>query len=145
VDLYIHSLTNLHGVVLNQLSTGTTLTLPAKSRSNSNYKFMNNCNNILRKSDISNPRRTPTGELWLWRPLQRLGSAEGAGTAFAGTLGFPKLSRIRNSGLKPEYGTFATMRIGRGNRSTWRKRIPVPLCPPQIPHDLTWGRTRTAA
>jgi hypothetical protein len=22
---------------------------------------------------------------------------------------------------------------------------PVPLCPPQIPHELTWARTRTAA
>jgi hypothetical protein len=28
------------------------------------------------------------------------------------------------------------MRIGRGNRSTRRKPAPVPLCPPQIPHDL---------
>jgi hypothetical protein len=33
------------------------------------------------------------------------------------------------------------MRIGRGNRSTRRKPAPVPLCPPQIPHDLTWART----
>jgi hypothetical protein len=37
------------------------------------------------------------------------------------------------------------MRIGRGNWSTRRKHAPVPLCPPQIPHDLTWARTRTAA
>jgi hypothetical protein len=28
------------------------------------------------------------------------------------------------------------MRIGRGNRSTRRKPAPMPLCPPQIPHDL---------
>jgi hypothetical protein len=28
------------------------------------------------------------------------------------------------------------MRIGRGNRSTGRKPAPVPLCPPQFPHDL---------
>jgi hypothetical protein len=27
--------------------------------------------------------------------------------------------------------------IGRGNQSTGRKPVPVPLCPPQIPHDLT--------
>jgi hypothetical protein len=33
------------------------------------------------------------------------------------------------------------MRIGRGNRSTRGKPAPVPLCPPQIPHDLTWDRT----
>jgi hypothetical protein len=36
------------------------------------------------------------------------------------------------------------MRIGRENRSTRRKRAPMPLCPPQIPHDLTWTRTRAA-
>jgi hypothetical protein len=36
------------------------------------------------------------------------------------------------------------MRIGRGNRSTRRKAVPVPLCPPQIPHDLTWTGTRAA-
>jgi hypothetical protein len=36
------------------------------------------------------------------------------------------------------------MRIGRGNRSTQRKPAPVPLFPSQIPHDLTWDRTRAA-
>jgi hypothetical protein len=36
------------------------------------------------------------------------------------------------------------MRIGRGKRSTRRKPAAVPLCPPQIPHDLTWTRTRAA-
>jgi hypothetical protein len=36
------------------------------------------------------------------------------------------------------------MRIGRGNRSTQRKPAPVPLCPQQIPHDLTWARTWVA-
>jgi hypothetical protein len=36
------------------------------------------------------------------------------------------------------------MRIGRGNRSTRNKPAPMPLCPPQIPHDLTWARTRAA-
>jgi hypothetical protein len=34
------------------------------------------------------------------------------------------------------------MRIGRGNRTTRGKPGPVPLCTPQIPHDLTWARTR---
>jgi hypothetical protein len=33
------------------------------------------------------------------------------------------------------------MRIGRGNRRTWRKPAPVPLCPPQIPHYLTRARS----
>jgi hypothetical protein len=44
-----------------------------------------------------------------------------------------------------DYGAVGGMRIGRGNRSTRRKPTPVPLCPPQIPHDLTWDRTRDAA
>jgi hypothetical protein len=32
-----------------------------------------------------------------------------------------------------------------GNRSTRRKPVPMLLCPLQIPHDLTWDRTRAAA
>jgi hypothetical protein len=43
-----------------------------------------------------------------------------------------------------EYGTVGGMRIGRGNRSIGRKPAPVPLCT-QVPHDLTWARTRAAA
>jgi hypothetical protein len=35
--------------------------------------------------------------------------------------------------------------LGRGTRSTQRKSVPVPLCLPQIPHDLPRARTRTAA
>jgi hypothetical protein len=42
-------------------------------------------------------------------------------------------------------GAVGGMRNGRGNRSTRRKPAPVPLCPQQIPHDLTWARTRAAA
>jgi hypothetical protein len=34
--------------------------------------------------------------------------------------------------------------IGRGNRSTWRKPAPVPLCPQQTPHAASM-RTRAAA
>jgi hypothetical protein len=37
------------------------------------------------------------------------------------------------------------MRIGRGNRGARRKPAPLPLCSPQIPHDLTCARTRAAA
>jgi hypothetical protein len=33
---------------------------------------------------------------------------------------------------------------GRGNRSIRRKSVPVPLCPPQIPHGLTWAWTQAA-
>jgi hypothetical protein len=36
-------------------------------------------------------------------------------------------------------GVIGGMRIGRGNHSARRKPAPVPLCPPQIPHDLTWA------
>jgi hypothetical protein len=36
-----------------------------------------------------------------------------------------------------EYGTVGGMRIGRRSRSIWTKPVPVPLCPPQIPHYLT--------
>jgi hypothetical protein len=43
-----------------------------------------------------------------------------------------------------ECGAVGGMRIDRENRSTRRKPVPVPHCPPQIPHDLTWARTRIA-
>jgi hypothetical protein len=36
-------------------------------------------------------------------------------------------------------------KLGMGNLSTGRKPAPVPLCPPQIPHDLTRARTRADA
>jgi hypothetical protein len=39
-------------------------------------------------------------------------------------------------------GEFGGMMIERGNRSTRRKLVPVPLCPPQIPHDLTGSEPR---
>jgi hypothetical protein len=35
--------------------------------------------------------------------------------------------------------------LPRGNQSILRKPASVPLCPPQIPHDLTRDRTQTAA
>jgi hypothetical protein len=47
--------------------------------------------------------------------------------------------------IDDECGVVGRMRTGRGNRSTLRKPAPVPLCPPQIPHNLTWDRTRAAA
>jgi hypothetical protein len=47
--------------------------------------------------------------------------------------------------IDDECGAVDGMRIGRGNWSTQRKPASVPLCPPQIPHDLTWARTRAAA
>jgi hypothetical protein len=44
-----------------------------------------------------------------------------------------------------ECGAVSGMRIGKGNRSTRRKPSSVTLCPPQIPHDLTWAWTRATA
>jgi hypothetical protein len=43
-----------------------------------------------------------------------------------------------------ECGAVGGMRIVRGNRSTRRKPAPVPLCPPQIPLDLTCALTCSA-
>jgi hypothetical protein len=42
-------------------------------------------------------------------------------------------------------GAIGWMKIGKGNQSTRRKPAPVPLCPPQMPHDLTRARNRAAA
>jgi hypothetical protein len=42
-------------------------------------------------------------------------------------------------------GAISGMIIGRGNWSTWTKPASVPLCPLQIPHELTGARTRAAA
>jgi hypothetical protein len=47
--------------------------------------------------------------------------------------------------IDDECGAASGMITGRGNRSTRRKPAPVPLCPPQIQHDLTWARARAAA
>jgi hypothetical protein len=37
-------------------------------------------------------------------------------------------------------GAIGGMKIGKGNRSTRRKPVPAPLCPPQIPLDQTRDR-----
>jgi hypothetical protein len=47
--------------------------------------------------------------------------------------------------IDDDYGAVGGMRIGRGNRSIRRKPASMPLCPPKIPHDLTWDRNRAAA
>jgi hypothetical protein len=36
-----------------------------------------------------------------------------------------------------ECGVVGGMGVGRGDRTTRRKPVPLPLCPPQIPHDMT--------
>jgi hypothetical protein len=47
--------------------------------------------------------------------------------------------------IDDECGAVGGMRIGRGNRSTRRKPAILPLCPPQIPHDLTWARKQASS
>jgi hypothetical protein len=42
-------------------------------------------------------------------------------------------------------GAIGRIKFGKGNRSTGRKPAPVPICPPQIPHDQTRARTLAAA
>jgi hypothetical protein len=44
-----------------------------------------------------------------------------------------------------ECGAVGGMRTVRRNRNTRRIYVPLPLCPPQIPHDLTRARTRATA
>jgi hypothetical protein len=36
-----------------------------------------------------------------------------------------------------ECGAFGGMRVGRGDKSTWKKFATLKLLPPQISHDLT--------
>jgi hypothetical protein len=43
-----------------------------------------------------------------------------------------------------ECGAVSGMRVGRGNWSTLIKPALLPLCPPKIPHYLTWARTWAA-
>jgi hypothetical protein len=47
--------------------------------------------------------------------------------------------------IDDECGAVGGMRIGRGDLSTQRKPTPVPLCSPQIPHNLTRGPPRWEA
>jgi hypothetical protein len=44
-----------------------------------------------------------------------------------------------------EDGESGGIKIGSGNRSTVRKPVPAPLCPPQFPYEQTRARARTAA
>jgi hypothetical protein len=47
-----------------------------------------------------------------------------------------------NDTVISEYGAVGGMRTDGGHQSTQRKPAPVRLCPPQIPHDLTWDKTQ---
>jgi hypothetical protein len=78
-----------------------------------------------------------TRQLLIILSAVRLGSL-GTGA----TIGLLYQSRMIDDG---DCGAICGMKIGRGNRSTRRKPAPLPLCPPQSPHELTRARTRAAA
>jgi hypothetical protein len=44
-----------------------------------------------------------------------------------------------------ECGAVSGIRISNENRNTWRLPALTPICPPKMPHDLTWAQTRAAA
>jgi hypothetical protein len=44
-----------------------------------------------------------------------------------------------------ECGEVSGMRNGKGKHSSRRRHAPVPLCSPQIPHDLTRAQNRPVA
>jgi hypothetical protein len=57
----------------------------------------------------------------------------------------PLIGLLYQPRMIDQHGAFGGMNIVRGNRSTRRKHAAMPLCPPQIPHDLTLDRNRVAA
>lgn len=54
-----------------------------------------------------------------------------------------KLHKVDGVGIK-EYGTVG-MRVGAGNCNNRRKRVPVQICPPQVPHFMIRNRCPTAS
>jgi hypothetical protein len=56
----------------------------------------------------------------------------------------PLIGLLFHLQLTDEYGSVGGMGIGRGKPCIQRKPAPVPLCPPQIPHKLTWDWTQAA-
>jgi hypothetical protein len=55
-----------------------------------------------------------------------------------------RLYNVENTMIN-KYGAVGVMRIDGGSWRTRRKPTPMPLCPTQIPHELTWGRNQPAA
>jgi hypothetical protein len=107
MDLYIHSPIRLHGVVLNYLSTGTTLPFYTRYDVSMIIEWMNF--------------------------FSFLGWGETESTWYVGHY----TAYCISPGREMRSGQVGEMRIGRRNLSTRKKTAPVTLCPPQIPHDLT--------
>jgi hypothetical protein len=61
----------------------------------------------------------------------------GVGPSPLGTAATTGLLRQHQMIDDDDCGAVGGMKIGRGNQSTRGKPAPVPLSPPQIPHDLT--------
>jgi hypothetical protein len=82
------------------------------------------------------------GGLWIYIYLVPLGGVRLSPLGTSATVCLLYQPRMIDD---DDYGAVGGMKIGRRNRSTRRKPDPVSLCPPQIPHNLTWDRTRSAA
>jgi hypothetical protein len=54
----------------------------------------------------------------------------------------PLLGVLYQPRMINDYEAFGGMRTDRGRRGIQRKPVPVPLCPSQILHGLSWYRTR---
>jgi hypothetical protein len=113
---------------------------------------------LYRTQDISAVSSAGTGPKGEWTPLDPVRGTLSTGDNrffFLFSLSGVRLSPLGKSAnvgllyqprmIDDDYGAVGGMRIGRGNRSTRRKPTPVPLCPPQIPHNLTWDQTGAAA
>jgi hypothetical protein len=87
------------------------------------------------------------------RPLQPTFGYCGIGAFFSSSCGWVRqvdlvlrpLTDYRTRMIDDECGAVDGMRTGRGDRSSRGKPAPILLCPPQIPHDLTWARTLAGA
>jgi hypothetical protein len=77
---------------------------------------------------------------WEWIIIVILREVRPSPLGIAATIGLLYQHQMIDS----DYGAVGGMKFGKGNRSTRRKPAPVPLCPPQFPHDLTSARTRAA-
>jgi hypothetical protein len=68
----------------------------------------------------------------------------GVGWAWVHLVRRPLAALLYQLRMTDECGVVCDVRLGSGNRSNRRKLTPVPLCSPQIPHNLTWYQTWAA-
>jgi hypothetical protein len=82
-----------------------------------------------------------TGWLVRWLVRQTLSWGRLSLLGSAATIGLLYQPQMIDDG---DCGAIGGLKIGSANQSTWKNPTPVPLCPPQIPHDLTQVRTWAA-